>query len=477
MRIKAILTLTIFYGMFMMIPVSCSAKTNPTTLQKTGNEETDQIVLQQMVDEINQEGYGADSSEDEKWGDNPELAKEKYSLYIEYYKQENYKEAWTPLQELYGLAPQVNKGIYVHGINIIKVFIKEMKAASNFKENPRADVLIDSMMWIYDQRIANFGEKGYVLGWKGADLFVNRTKDYEIAYDILKESIDLEKYKSRVTVPYYFMYASASKLKTKKHDKEQFMKDYEMCVDIFNYNIENSDKKESWMDISDKTVQIIAPLLECEDLIGFYTTSYSDDCSKLESLKTAQSILMVKECTADPLFMKISKTVFGCEPSFNGAKAIGVAEYQSENYDEALKYFEEALKLADNDDEKFEIYMNMAAANNNKGALSAARSYALEAAKLKPEDGKPNVLIGDLYAKSAKTCGADAFEKATVYWIACDQYSVAINKGSEEASARHAKYKPYWPKREEAFFRNIEEGQSVSIGCWIGGTTTARFND
>ncbi|MEZ4906742.1 MAG: hypothetical protein R2771_03650 [Saprospiraceae bacterium] len=48
--------------------------------------------------------------------------------------------------------------------------------------------------------------------------------------------------------------------------------------------------------------------------------------------------------------------------------------------------------------------------------LSNARANALKAAQLKSNWGKPYILIGDMYSKSAKSCGDD--------WIKDWQFSL-----------------------------------------------------
>ena len=44
-----------------------------------------------------------------------------------------------------------------------------------------------------------------------------------------------------------------------------------------------------------------------------------------------------------------------------------------------------------------------------------------------------------------------------------------------EANELIGRYSGSFPTQEEGFWVNVAEGQTVTIGCWIGETTTARY--
>ena len=105
-----------------------------------------------------------------------------------------------------------------------------------------------------------------------------------------------------------------------------------------------------------------------------------------------------------------------------------------------------------------------------------ARTLALEAINLKPEWGEPYILIGDVYAGS-KDCFTDEFEKATIYWVAVDQFSKAKSVDAdvvEKANERISTYKKYFPDIETIFFYSLKEGDNYKVGCWINETTKVR---
>ena len=102
------------------------------------------------------------------------------SLYREYYKQKNYADALNAWRWTFFNCPSFNRNIYKNGPTIMKAKMKESP------ENRAA--YIDTLMLIYDNRIQYFGNEGYVLGKKGADLLMYDKERYNEAYQILKKS-------------------------------------------------------------------------------------------------------------------------------------------------------------------------------------------------------------------------------------------------------------------------------------------------
>ena len=121
----------------------------------------------------------------------------------------------------------------------------------------------------------------------------------------------------------------------------------------------------------------------------------------------------------------------------------------------------------------------MAACNNEMNNNLKARELALKAVSIRTNWGEPHILIGQLYADSKSSCSSISLPNA-VYWVAVDMFLKAktIDPSVEEkANKLILAYSKYFPNKEEAFFQNVTEGNSYSIGCWINETTKARFNN
>jgi hypothetical protein len=87
------------------------------------------------------------------------------------------------------------------------------------------------------------------------------------------------------------------------------------------------------------------------------------------------------------------------------------------------------------------------------------------------------MFIGDLYANSANQCTGDDLGGKTVFWAAVDMYVKAKNADpsvTEDANAKISQYSRYYPAATDLFFRDMQEGASYTVGCWINENTTIR---
>ncbi|MCD4680230.1 MAG: hypothetical protein K8S00_07565, partial [Bacteroidales bacterium] len=111
--------------------------------------------------------------------------------------------------------------------------------------------------------------------------------------------------------------------------------------------------------------------------------------------------------------------------------------------------------------------------------ISADRSYAHKAAKIRLGVGLPFLLIGDIYATSAKSSGSNALTARVAYWAAVDKYVKAksIDKDisiKEDALKKISMYSKQFPNSETIFFYNLKEGDPYKVECWINENTIVR---
>jgi hypothetical protein len=95
--------------------------------------------------------------EDPRYGADVETRKlcaEKTSMYQEYYKQNNIKDAYAPWQKVLNICPKQSLNVYIRGVKILKAMYE------NTADPKRKAVLVDSLMSLYDMRIEHFNKKG-----------------------------------------------------------------------------------------------------------------------------------------------------------------------------------------------------------------------------------------------------------------------------------------------------------------------------
>ena len=120
------------------------------------------------------------------------------SLYKEFFKHSNYKDAIGPWRLVFGECPASSEKMYVEGVTMYRNFIESAPTTD------RREEMIDTMMLIYDRRMEYYPSKnGSTIGRKGIDLLRYRRTDMdamEEGYGYLKQSIEMEKNKSRDAV-------------------------------------------------------------------------------------------------------------------------------------------------------------------------------------------------------------------------------------------------------------------------------------
>ena len=116
---------------------------------------------------------------------------------------------------------------------------------------------------------------------------------------------------------------------------------------------------------------------------------------------------------------------------------------------------------------------------NDQGQKSKARDYCRKAVETNPDYGHPYMLIGSMYAQTARTIyPSDPVLTKTVYYAAIAQFEKArqVDQNvAEEAGKMIAGYRAHLPSTEEVFMHpELEKGKTFRVGGWIGETVTIR---
>ncbi|NJM15698.1 MAG: hypothetical protein HC896_10315 [Bacteroidales bacterium] len=147
------------------------------------------------------------------------------------------------------------------------------------------------------------------------------------------------------------------------------------------------------------------------------------------------------------------------------------------DFEKAYDYFKQATGLEQDDSKKADYYYGLGVVAGKLNKLSEARTYALEAAKLKDGWGDPYILIGNLYANSKDVCSGIKLPNS-IYWAAADKFIKAKTVDpsiAEKVNSLINTYSQYFPNKEQAFFEGVNEGDAFLVECWINETTKARF--
>lgn len=400
------------------------------------------------------------------------------SLYREFVKYKNYDDAIQYWRKVYAECPLATKNIYIDGVKMWNFFIDK-------EEDPvRKAQMMDTLRMIFDQRIKYYQQEGSVLGRKAINIL--RQREYREDPDILEEtygymnrSLNILKNKSAIAVVATYMTSSIMLFQAGRISDMQVIEDYAMITDIVDYQLKQKPDNKSILTVKEKSDDnfITSGAPTCESLLKYFQPQFEEKKEDISYLRRVVSFLSTLECESEPFYASAAETLYKKEPSAEAAFGLAKLFLTKEQYSKAIEYYRKAIASEEDPYKKGDYYYQLAFIVNAKlNQPEKARSYALEAIKLKPAWGDPYILIGDAYAGS-KDCFEDEFEKTTIYWAAVDKFmkAKAVDAAAaEKANERINTYSRYFPDVETIFFYSLQEGDSYTVGCWINETTKVR---
>lgn len=413
------------------------------------------------------------------------------SLYQEAFKQwkkSNYKSAivndfvrhwrWVFLN-----CPQASENTYLNGLNIVDYFLA--KATTEQAKN----AYLDTLEMIYERRIQYFpnhyktgkSQVGDLKGRLGVDLFTLAPERCEKAYNILKESIIMEKEESSSASLVYYFRATIKMVKSSKADDALIVDTYDQIMDIVDLNLTKykavPKRVSEWENVKGNIENTFEPYATCDILIDIYGKKFKANPTDVALLGKITKILKKKKCTKSDLFFNATKALYTADPTPEAALLMGKMNIENESYSEAAKYYLAAIDMIQDPMEKADTYSDLGRIYYKLNQFELARTYARKAIAINPADGMSYILIGDLYATSAEQCGDNDLTKNVAYWVAVDKYNQAKRVDAELedlANKRIATYSKHFPTVELIFFHDLREGESYKVECWINETTTVR---
>ncbi len=397
------------------------------------------------------------------------------SLYREFYKQNNYKDAFPHWRWVFNNCPLSSQNLYIDGAKLVSARIEESK------DPALRNSYIDTLMLVYDQRIKSFNREAYVLGRKGIEMTTYRPENIEENYQTLKKAVELGGDKTEsATLAYYFQ-TILGMVQAQKLEKVAVVEGYDQASTIIEHNLSlnQTDPKKvaTWNSVKANIEAAFEPFASCEDLISLYSKKFEESPDDVELLGKITSMLERKNCTSSDLFFTATERLHKLNPGAKSAYLMGTLSREKKQLPNALNYLNQAVELADNNDDKIKALNMLAAVNYEQRNYPQARSSAQKILQLNPSYGKAYIFIGDLYAASSSMCTEDDLSGKTVFWAAIDMYQKAKSVDpsiADEANSKISQYSRYFPVTEDLFFRELEEGKSYTVGCWINETTTIR---
>lgn len=397
------------------------------------------------------------------------------SLYREFYKQKNFKDALPHWRWVFNNCPLSSQNLYIDGVKIISDKIETTT------DPVMRGKYIDTLMMVYDQRITSFNREAYVLGRKGIDMVTYRPENIEDNYNTLKRAVEIGGNTSEAATLAYYFQTILGMVQSNKLEKIAVIEGYDVISSIIDHNmaaVQNDPKKlGTWGSIKGNIETAFEPFASCDDLIALYTKKMQATPDDVEMLTKMTTMLDRKNCTDSDLFFTATEKLHKLKPDAKSAYLMGSLSRTKGQTSKAAEYLNEAVRLTDNNEDKIKALNLLAAINYEQHNYPQARANALKILQINPSYGKAYMFIGDLYAASAQMCNDDDLGGKTVFWAAIDMYQKAKNVDptvADEANGKIGQYSRYYPAKDDLFFRDMHEGDSFTVGCWINETTTIR---
>ena len=417
------------------------------------------------------------------------------SLFHESVKNKMYADAYGPWWEVYTTCPNANKSIYTDGAKIVEALYQ---ATSDPAEKERLAKLAIEMQ---DKRIRFFGNdpkypKAYILGEKGLAYvdFYGESK-LEEARTCLRESAEAMGTKSKMMVLKSLVDVSYALYKQDKDGKaEQLISDYELASNLLgdqasdpnNKNADLASKQKDYVD----NIFAISGAADCSKLDELYWDDVRDNVNNLEVLQKIVKLYKRVRCTESDIDFSACEAAHKLQPTDESAAGCASMSAKKGDYEQAVAYYDEAIKLAMIEDELEDVadYQYNAAfyCYNNLKKYQEARKYALASIAtlnslgMNKGQGRCYIIIGMCYA-ATQLYPQDAKGRIlnkTVYWVAVDKFVKAKQVDpSVEAQANEfiSSYSKYYPSKEERFdLPNEFSGSTYFVGGWIGESTNIR---
>lgn len=437
-------------------------------------------------------------------GSQKETAETAHVLYRDFLKVKDYKSALGEWKKAYDLAPAADGQRDWHFTDGIEIYLNLFKAET---DEAKKKEYTEQVKKLYDGAVACI-ESGaikipntaaadriaFLRGRQAYDMFYTLNTPYTETLTALQEAVNKGGNKTEYIVFDPYARVVIYLFSNDKFDKAATQELYKQLNEIADYNIANNKTYSDYYKTAKESMNAIfgeyeAQIFDCEYFKEKLLPVYNEHKDSLQLVQEVYSTLLSRGCDTTQTFMREMRT-YGQQLAAamqeernaelrktNPAYDAGLL-YKEEKYTQALARYKEAIDQETDPSKKADYYFAVASIEYRKlDRYSSARENARKAASLKDGWGQPYMLIGDMYAETARSCG-DAWEQRLAILAAVEKYSTARSIDSavsEEANRKIGIYNGSLPEKQEGFMRGVSEGQSVKVGCWIGETVKVRF--
>ncbi len=416
-----------------------------------------------------------------KWGATVE-EREANILASNYLKEaldaKDFKRATQYFQQLLNNCPEASQQTFARGVTLYK---NKTQRARSVEERR---MYIDSILYIYDQRVVYFGDhqkngKDYILDMKARDMMRLCTTNRPLLRAGLKDAIDAAIETGRINldiVASYYKYLCEDYEYDDEVTSEIILAEYERLSPLF---AEVSAEDEQFKEVFETSFGT-SGAASCENLETLFSAKLAADPDNDALLSQAVALMSRAQCSSD-FFFATTEKYYTIKPSSETALFLAQGFQTRGENDKALKYLREALAVETDPAKKEPLYAKIGlieVANHN---YAAAADAARELRGINPQNGYAFFILGQCYASSR--CTEDKIGGVSVYWAAYDAMAQAASLLKDEPEVQKAaqqlmnSYRAAFPPQETCFFAELKENERYTIPCGFaaGQTTVIRY--
>ncbi len=393
------------------------------------------------------------------------------SLYSTYYENKDFNMAVQFWRPVFAECPGSSKNTYIKGEAMFKEFFR--------KTGNKA--YIDTVLMILDQRTKYFNEGPANSLRKAFALYEFGGNDPVYAmqcYDLTREVMQTSPQSFDQTYLSLYMAITAKAYMLKLIEAPAIITAYSQTMKGVDSQLSRNRDDARYLEAR-KNIDAVfrsSGAASCSNLEELFTADVNKNPDDTVLLRKVIDLLTEAGCRDSELYFKSATYLYRAEPNASSAAQLAEMNMARKNYNEAEKYYTEAIDLETDRTIKSGLLTKLASLELASDSKQAARDFAKAAFSLDPTSGTALYIIAESYA-GAKV--GDAFDNQTVYWVVVDYLARARNTDptlKDQIDERIAIYSRMFPTKEEAFFRSlVEEGSAYQVGGWVNESTTVRF--
>ena len=292
----------------------------------------------------------------------------KASVYVEAAKLKNYDEAYPSWKFVYDNCPELYQSTFQYGERILRDKIS--KGVDKDKYIKDLQELYNKYNQYFPQKFSaanNQIHQAYILieynkGTK-EELFAlldgvykqdkDAFADDTAIYQYFATALDLYKANKKPLQEVFDVYDNVSEIIENENNKLSVRMNELLPKEEANTLTDKEKgqlqvartRVENLKNISESVDNSLGQLADCKNLVPLYQKVYDANKDNTEWLRRAAGKLSDKECTTDPLFVKIVERLNQLAPSASSALYLGILQEKQKNTTEAVKYFNQAVDL------------------------------------------------------------------------------------------------------------------------------------